>query len=185
MLVAAVAAHPVANRNYFQTQFSEMRALAKQEEKNIFLMALDLDNFKPVNDDYGHSAGDTVLKSVALRLVTTFRENDIVARIGGDEFVVAMYGPSSLDSVTEIVKRLLLLIKSPIPFGKDLLSVGISIGILSTPPEDDSPLEILMQQADAALYKAKDNGKNTYHVIELTNEKQTLHKLSEAKVVPY
>jgi len=154
----------LANRNQFEKKYYEMIAFGKREEKSLTLLAIDLDNFKPINDEYGHAAGDLILKSVAKNLLLTFRETDLVARIGGDEFSVIMYGAEDIKGVVKTVERLIALIPSPVSFGKDTLSVGVSVGIAQHIYENDDSLDLLMQNADKALYKAKESGKNTYSV---------------------
>ena len=154
----------LANRNQFKTRFDEMVSLAKREEKDLTLLAIDLDNFKPINDEYGHSAGDLILISVAKQMLSTFRETDLVARQGGDEFFVIMYGTKDISGVIKTVEKLILAIGLPVSFGKDELSVGVSVGISQHKHGDESNLDLLMQNADKALYKAKNSGKNTYSV---------------------
>jgi diguanylate cyclase (GGDEF)-like protein len=154
----------LANRNQFEIKYLEMAALAKREEKSLYLLAIDLDDFKPVNDEYGHAAGDMILQSVAQKLLLTFRETDLIARLGGDEFSVVLYGAEEISGVVKAAERLLTLIPSPVPFGKDMLSVGVSIGIAQHGYEEGDDLNMLMQNADKALYEAKNSGKNTYSI---------------------
>ncbi|WP_114327095.1 diguanylate cyclase domain-containing protein [Candidatus Colwellia aromaticivorans] len=97
----------LANRNKFESSINEMAALAKREDKIIALLALDLDKFKPINDEYGHAAGDLILKSVANNLSLIFRETDLVARLGGDEFSVVLYAPDNIESIKKHYKELL------------------------------------------------------------------------------
>ncbi|MBT3203493.1 MAG: diguanylate cyclase [Gammaproteobacteria bacterium] len=154
----------LANRNQFEKKYYEMIALSAREEKHIALLAIDLDNFKPVNDEFGHSAGDLVLTSVAKNLSVIFRETDLIARIGGDEFAIILYGVENMEGVIKTVKRLIALIPTPVPFGKDMLSVGVSVGIALQKYGDESNLNLLMKNADKALYEAKAAGRNTYRV---------------------
>lgn len=154
----------LANRNQFDKKYNEMTALGKREENSLILLAVDLDDFKPINDVYGHAAGDLILKSVAKKLLLTFRETDLVARLGGDEFSVIMYGTDDIKGVIKTVQRLIKAVHLPIPFGKDMLSVGLSVGIALQPYDSEDDMELLMQNADKALYKAKALGKNTFFV---------------------
>ncbi|MCK5343203.1 MAG: diguanylate cyclase, partial [Candidatus Heimdallarchaeota archaeon] len=154
----------LANRNQFESRYNEMIAMAKRENKLLAYLALDLDNFKPINDEYGHLAGDLILKSVAKHLIMAFRETDLIARMGGDEFSVILFGPENQESVEMVCKRVIALIKTPVAFGKDMLSVGISIGIAMHTPEDEDNLELLLGSGDKALYEAKQSGRNTYRV---------------------
>ncbi|MCW9015142.1 MAG: GGDEF domain-containing protein [Gammaproteobacteria bacterium] len=154
----------LANRNYFEKRFYETTSLARREEKLIALLAIDLDKFKPINDEYGHAAGDEVLKAVAHNLTLLFRETDIIARLGGDEFAVLLYAPENLDNIEKVVHRLIESISTPVYFGKDPLSVSVSIGIALQSHAEDIDLDSLMRNADEALYQAKDGGRNTYRV---------------------
>lgn len=156
----------LANRNQFEKRFHEIAALAKREEKLIALMALDLDKFKPINDEYGHAAGDKVLKAVADNLNVLLRETDIKARLGGDEFAVILYAPENLYNIKKTAQRLLESIPAPVYFGKDPLSVGVSIGIALQSHEEAFDLDALMRKADEALYHAKEGGRNTYRVYD-------------------
>ena len=156
----------LANRNQFEKKYHEMMAFARRDKKSIALMAIDLDDFKIINDEYGHAAGDVMLQAVAKNLLLTFRETDLVARLGGDEFSIILYGAENIAEVIKAAKRLLTLIPSPVPFGKDMLSVGVSIGIAQQNYEDVENLDLLKHNADKALYKAKQSGKNTYSLYE-------------------
>lgn len=156
----------LANRNQFEKKYCEMIALSKREEKHIALLALDLDKFKPINDEHGHAAGDLILKEVAKKLTNIFRETDLVARLGGDEFSVILYGVENIDGVEKTVKRLMALIPTPVLFGKDMLSVDISVGIVMHEHGDEDNLSLLMKNADAALYEAKDAGRNRCKVFQ-------------------
>ena len=125
------------------------------------LLYLDLDGFKPVNDTFGHSAGDRVLEEVAQRLKECMRGNDLVARIGGDEFVVVATGLNDKSLVEKLCQRLLDSLRKPISIDKHDVSVGCSIGIVSA-PKDGLDLDALLRYADIALYEAKAAGRNTW-----------------------
>jgi len=154
----------LANRNKFETGINEMVVLANREEKNIALLALDLDKFKPINDEYGHAAGDLILKAVANNLLLIFRETDLVARLGGDEFSVVLYAADDLEMIKKTLQRVIALIPTSVPYGKDKLSVGVSIGVALQPHNANFDLDILMNNADMALYQAKEGGRNTYRI---------------------
>lgn len=171
----------LANRNKFQTGLTEMVNLAKREEKLIALLALDLDKFKEVNDEYGHAAGDLVLKAVASNLLLVFRETDMVARLGGDEFSVVLYGPDNLDCVKKTMQRVISLIPTSVPYGKDNLSVEVSIGVALHTYDSIFDYDTLLNNADMALYQAKEQGRNTYHVFtdesKVTEESKLLEEI--------
>ena len=154
----------LANRNQFEKRFLEVTALANHEENNIALFALDLDKFKPINDQYGHAAGDAILKSVANNLLLTFRETDIVARLGGDEFCVLVYGSESVETIKKVAERIIKLLSTPILVDDDMLSVGVSIGIAMHDYNKFESMNSLMRRADVALYEAKKAGRNTFRI---------------------
>ncbi len=134
------------------------------------LMMIDLDRFKPVNDTYGHEAGDKVLVEVARRLKYAVRREDVIIRWGGDEFVIILNsGHGSLDPVTiaqKIVKRM----ASPYSLSSDLeVSTGVSIG-LSVYPQDADNLEELIELADQAMYKVKQGGRNGFLMASSADE---------------
>lgn len=118
------------------------------------LMLLDLDRFKPINDEHGHDAGDAVLRAVAERLQAHMRAGDIVARLGGDEFVILLAGQLSDERLTILAQRLERAVRQPVVFHERELSVGASIGIARS-PRDGHTLTELMRCADQAMYRVK------------------------------
>jgi diguanylate cyclase (GGDEF)-like protein len=124
-------------------------------------MLVDLDEFKAINDTYGHLTGDYVLRTVAKRIQDSVRETDTVARLGGDEFVVVLVGQRSTEDPAVVAEKMLGAITQPIPAGGRQLEIGASIGISIFPRDGDST-EALLKHADAAMYRVKDAGKNRY-----------------------
>ena len=118
------------------------------------LMLLDLDRFKPINDAYGHDAGDAVLRAVAKRLQAHVRVGDIVARLGGDEFVILLAQPLSKEQLASLARRMDAEVRQPVAFQGHALTVGASIGIARS-PQDGSRLNELIRCADQAMYQAK------------------------------
>jgi len=118
------------------------------------LMLLDLDRFKPINDERGHETGDRVLAEVARRLQQLMREGDGVARLGGDEFVVLLAGRHSDEDLATVARRLSETVRQPVVHESQALSVGVSIGI-ARGPEHGQTLAELMRHADKAMYHAK------------------------------
>jgi len=122
---------------------------------------IDLDRFKPINDSFGHLAGDTVLSEIALRVAAHFSQQDSIARIGGDEFIVIIEDVNDINDVNTSLTELLKVIEAPILIDKQSVSVSASIGIAMY-PEDADDAEHLIRNADIAMYSAKQAGKNRY-----------------------
>jgi len=130
--------------------------------KNIpFAIAmLDLDGFKPVNDTYGHDAGDKVLRVVAARLVSAKRNQDFIARVGGDEFVVVLHNCQSIDDAEEISEQFIQALIRPIELDENATNVKVGTSIGVTQVKGSADTEVMMKEADIALYMAKKSGKN-------------------------
>ena len=122
-------------------------------------MMLDLDYFKNVNDNYGHQTGDKLLQQASERMTDSLRQYDIVGRIGGDEFQIGMSDITDLKIVDEVANRLLEALSSTFYLDGHECQVSASIGI-SFSGENLNDIESLSKQADAALYKAKEKGRN-------------------------
>ncbi|WP_369017747.1 diguanylate cyclase [Thermatribacter velox] len=144
------------NKRAFQEMAGKVLALARREKKPAFVLYLDLQGFKEVNDRFGHEAGDTALKVIAERLQKNLRENDVLARIGGDEFVIVLYGIDR-GSVSTIVERIVASIREPLEWQGNNLTVSANVGI-AVYPEDGESLEKLLRRADFAMYRAKKKG---------------------------
>lgn len=130
--------------------------------RDVALLFIDLDRFKFVNDTWGHSSGDDLLKLAAIRLRNCIREKDTVARFGGDEFVVLLVGLSNRFAIERIVKSILTSLSMPFHLTESneavvSASIGVTVG-----PEDGNSVELLLKNADTAMYQAKAAGRNTY-----------------------
>ncbi len=122
--------------------------------KDFALLYLDLDGFKPVNDNYGHEAGDTVLKIIAQRLLGQLREVDIVARYGGDEFVVILESLEKWGDIDSIIEKLLVSIRQEIKIGEHSVNVDASVGAALS-PRDGRQADALIRAADKSMYRNK------------------------------
>lgn len=130
-------------------------------ERPLVMLSLDLDRFKPVNDMLGHAAGDAVLNEIYSRLANRVRHGDLVARIGGDEFVLILTDLKSPEEVETLCQRLIESIEDPIQIGEQEVFVSASIGIAMAPTDATEATELL-RYADIALYEAKSGGRNTW-----------------------
>lgn len=144
----------LANRALF---FQRLEQLLEQSQRNASQFAVlfvDLDHFKQINDLHGHAIGDQVLQIVARRLLHTVRGNDMVARMGGDEYLILLQGSFNTDSLSELLSKLVLSIGEPMLVEGKKLEVGASIGY-SLYPRDGTTAEQLVNQADHAMYHVK------------------------------
>lgn len=130
-------------------------------ERPLVMLSVDLDRFKPVNDLLGHAAGDAVLNVISHRLTDRVRHGDLVARIGGDEFVLILTDVSGQEEVETLCQRLIESVERPIMVGEQEVFVSASIGIAMA-PTDASEATKLLRYADIALYEAKSGGRNTW-----------------------
>ena len=163
-MIAHMAHHDaltdLPNRMLFSDRLQSAIALAKRTG----LMAvhyLDVDNFKPVNDNLGHQAGDQLLVGVAGRLRAIVRENDTVARLGGDEFAIVQTGIREVSDAAVLARRVLGEFSSPFNLSGTDVNVGVSIGIAFAPKDGVSTDDILVK-ADSALYKSKSSGRGRF-----------------------
>ena len=122
---------------------------------------MDLDGFKRVNDTHGHSAGDRLLKSVAERLLACVREEDLVARMGGDEFCVLLDGIKNPRDAAIVAQKLIGELGRLFVFDGIELTIAASVGI-SCYPKDGPDIAALLQCADSAMYRAKEHGSNAF-----------------------
>ncbi len=142
------------NRRKLDELMTEAIATASRKGTGLCVMYLDLDQFKPVNDELGHAAGDQVLIEVAARLRTSVRQSDTVARVGGDEFVVLLQGPVTDEGAYSVASNVLTALKAPINAGQRSVTIGVSIGCARYPLDGDDAATLL-QNADSAMYAAK------------------------------
>ena len=146
------------NRALLMDRLSHALAKANRDKSRVAVLFLDLNNFKPINDNMGHLAGDQILKKIAERMTSCMREMDTVARYGGDEFVIVMADVKSIFEVISMAKRVDMLLLKPIDLGSEEASLGASIGI-SLYPFDANTSEDLIHIADEAMYVAKNKSK--------------------------
>lgn len=151
------------NRNYLLQRLPQAVSLAKRQSRRLFLLFIDLDRFKPVNDEYGHAVGDIVLVQVGKRLTRAMRASDSVCRLGGDEFVILLESAATLNGALMVAERAIELLNEPIKVKKLVCSIGASIGI-AIYPDDSEDADVLLRHADQAMYAAKKKGRNCWHL---------------------
>ncbi len=151
----------LANRIALEHYLPQAQQQCQQHNRCLALLYLDLDGFKPINDQLGHAAGDLLLQEVANRLRNGLREGDLVARLGGDEFLMVLHVPSDIAQAQAqlVAERTLQALKTPIELDGQSVQIGCSIGGALW-PSDNAEIAITLQLADQALYRAKDAGRN-------------------------
>ena len=152
----------LANRNRLLEELERVLERAQRQPVRLALLFIDLDRFKAVNDTLGHAAGDELLTTVAARLRDRLRGADLLARFGGDEFVVLAEGRCTPASVAHVAGKLLAAVAAPVCIQGREFEVSCSIGV-SIYPDDGRDADTLLKHADAAMYHAKSRGKNGFH----------------------
>jgi len=155
------------NRRYLHARLREELARAQRERRSLICLMIDVDHFKRINDQYGHLAGDAVLREVAQRIDAEMRISDTGARFGGDEFALVL-SQATIGDGERVAARVLQTVRSqPVTVGKLCETVTLSIGVAAATPESASYdykvlAERLIAEADAALYRAKSAGRNRF-----------------------
>ncbi|MBI5937741.1 MAG: EAL domain-containing protein [Betaproteobacteria bacterium] len=167
------------NRTLFQDRLSQAITAAERRQKIVGLMLLDLDHFKVVNDTLGHEVGDALLKTAAARLLGCLRNDDTVARMGGDEFAIALADVANVEDIALIAQKILDEFVKPFHAGGNELFISCSIGITLS-PFDGSDTQALIRNADSAMYQAKDSGRNNFRFYSAEMTSQAERRLAMA-----
>ncbi|MHB1420445.1 MAG: putative bifunctional diguanylate cyclase/phosphodiesterase [Bacillota bacterium] len=164
------------NRHNFTTSLSKAIELARQRETKFAVIFLDLDRFKIVNDTLGHNNGDTLLQIIGKRLKNCVKQNDLVARMGGDEFVILLQGVNENQQIIDVAERIIESLNRPVNILGYEFYLTVSIGI-SIYPSDGDNLDALVKNADSAMYRAKEQGRNKYEFYTPAFHQSTTYKL--------
>ncbi len=161
------------NRNLLKEEIKLLLQHKCYSNHQLALFFIDLDNFKMVNDTYGHDFGDLLLINVVSKIQRIIRDEDIFSRFGGDEFVLVVNDADDLDALSVIAQKIIEVMREPIILKKHAIYSGLSIGI-SVFPHDGDNFNLLLRNADTAMYKAKDAGRNQYcfYTTEMNDEIQ-------------
>lgn len=149
------------NRRLLHEQFDKAVAPVGNKSEGIALLMIDLDNYKEINDSFGHLVGDEVLQEVGKRFQDVLRESDLITRWGGDEFVILLYNVSHDKDIEVVLKKLFSAFKKPITVDDHAFTIQMSVGIAEY-PQDGNTMEQMMQCADTALYQAKKEAGHSY-----------------------
>lgn len=162
------------NRRMFHEQLNQAVGHALRTGRTMAVCLVDLDDFKSINDGYGHHTGDDVLKEAARRLRMGLRAGDSLARLGGDEFAVLLRDLKNPDEAVHVARKIVAQLQQPMAIGHVPVHVGTSVGVVYAPDDAQDALT-LMRYADMALYQAKDAGRGTHVVYDPA----MAHRLSE------
>jgi diguanylate cyclase (GGDEF)-like protein/PAS domain S-box-containing protein len=152
------------NRRLLKDRLNQALNQAKHFQRSMALMFLDLDNFKQVNDTFGHEFGDELLKVVAKRLLDCVRSADTVCRQGGDEFIIVLEEISHPEDAQFVAGKILAAVSKPIDIRENTLSMTMSIGIVVYPVDGADDVKALMKKADMAMYQTKNKGRNGFTI---------------------
>jgi len=165
------------NRTLLNDRLTMELARARRSKSLLGVLYLDIDRFKVINDTLGHAVGDKLLQGIGKRLVKIIRRCDTIARLGGDEFVVLLPQIKKAKHATKVAKRIIDTLKSPFYVENSELYISPSIGIV-TYPYHGKEVKSLLKNADTAMYKAKEEGKNTYRVYEPSMSEKAIEIMS-------
>jgi diguanylate cyclase (GGDEF)-like protein/PAS domain S-box-containing protein len=165
------------NRLYLAAHLPDAIEDAKKSGTVLAVLFLDLDRFKHVNDSRGHETGDKLLKTVAQRIRSTMRSDDLVVRMGGDEFVVVMRGIKSTQQVNDAAVRINHALSAPMVVDGRTLVTTVSIGV-ALYPNDGTDMGELLRHSDTAMYQAKDRGRNNFQLFSQSMDKRLKERIA-------
>lgn len=160
------------NRVLFNDRLTQELAHAQRNKQKLAVMLLDLDYFKDVNDKLGHSVGDKLLQLVGRRLAGLLRKSDVVARMGGDEFLLLLPEIARVENVVKVANKILEVIRKPFVFNSHELDITTSIGIAVFPNDGEDP-STLVKNVDMAMYRAKGRGRDNHQCYSVEEGRET------------
>lgn len=163
------------NRALFADRFQQAIAHSKRYNKQLSVCFIDLDNFKPINDNFGHGTGDQLLIEVAKRITTCIREEDTVSRQGGDEFTLLINNIDTPEESTKTLERIHQALAKPYIIDDQIHQITASSGV-TLYPQDNADIDTLLRHADQAMYQAKLLGKNRSHRFNPSEDQETIYK---------
>ena len=159
----------ISNRRHFQNLAEQEARRARRFSRDLTVMMIDIDLFKPINDTFGHAAGDVVIQGIVKRALESLRQSDSLGRVGGEEFAVVL-PETSLAAAFDVAERLRAHIQEkPIIAGHVAVTCTVSIGVAQLSPQD-SGIEDLLHRADTALYAAKKGGRNRVELANISDD---------------
>jgi diguanylate cyclase (GGDEF)-like protein/PAS domain S-box-containing protein len=166
------------NRLLLADRLRQAITYAERHSKGLAVVFLDLDGFKEINDTYGHDVGDQLLIAISMRMKNVLRDEDTLARIGGDEFVAVLLDLQKINNSLPLIRRLLIAASKTVEVGEQSVRVSASIGVTFYPQQITIDADQLVRQADQAMYLAKQAGKNQYKIFDAEQDSniRDLHK---------
>ena len=168
------------NRILYFDRLHQAIKKSNRNHKKTAVIFMDLDRFKEINDSLGHETGDWVIKLLGKRLKSYIRDEDTLARFGGDEFLILIESFEDIKDVIEVLQKLLKSMEKPFDVNGHALHLTLSAGISIVPDDGEDP-ESLIRNADTAMYKAKDDGRNTFHFYTKEMTQQSLSHMVMSK----
>lgn len=168
------------NRKLFHQYLNSALESACRNKKKVSILIIGLDYFKSINNSLGHHIGDKLLQQASERLIKLLDENDVLARMGGDEFTILMHQADGIEQARKLAHKALEKLGSPFSIDDHELYITASIGI-AVYPDDGSDSSIIMKHASTALYNAKKNGRNTYESCAMVDDKEVMERFSLTK----
>lgn len=168
------------NRRLLSDRIKQGTARADRNGEILAVCYLDLDDFKPINDRYGHEVGDKFLVAVAEKLKRTLRADDTLARLGGDEFVILLSGLTRAEEIQVVIDRVLTAITAPVQVDDVMMTLSASIGV-ALYPDDNVDADTLLRHADQAMYAAKNAGKNCCRIFDKAHDQKVQERQSFQK----
>jgi len=165
------------NRELARDRFMQALADSQRHKTLVAVAFLDLDHFKTINDSLGHACGDLLLQQVANILRRHVRQSDTVSRQGGDEFLLILKDLPDVETVTAVVSKLIEEVSKPLFLDDQDISTSASVGIAMA-PHDGEDFDVLMQHADTAMYRAKEEGRNTYRFFDDRMNSASMERLT-------
>jgi len=164
------------NRKLFTDRLTQSLSRARRSGKPLAVMFVDLDHFKSINDTLGHEAGDELLLEMAIRLRANVRDDDTVARLGGDEFTIILAELRQPEDAVNVAEKIIKAVQQPLTIAGTSIEVSASIGIALF-PNDGSDAESLLRNADSAMYRAKESGRNNYQLCTDDMKRRAVERL--------
>jgi diguanylate cyclase (GGDEF)-like protein/PAS domain S-box-containing protein len=165
------------NRKLFNDRLMQNVTRARRSGRSVAVMFVDLDHFKTINDTLGHEAGDELLLEMSRRLRDNVRDDDTVARLGGDEFTIILAELRHPEDAVHVAEKIIRNVQEPMNIGGTNIEVSASIGIALFPDDGADP-ETLLRNADSAMYRAKESGRNTYQLCTEDMKRRAHERLS-------